>query len=129
MKTNYIVSLVLRIAAIVTAVIGLTTLIAPAAIISVFDGYNADNFHFVRFIGTALIGFAVMNWLYSTFEDMRVVLPVLYGNMTSLVLAIIVDLVGLLAGTLTQMTWFILGLHLMFVAAFGYCIRLVAINR
>ena len=119
------VKTVLQFAAAVTFAIGLVTLLFPGMVIEIFDGYQADNFHFVRFIGTALIGFSVMNWLYSKFEDVTLVLPVLYGNMTSLVLAVAVDLIGLIIGQLMPIAWLILVLHLVFVVAFGYCIRVI----
>src|SRR5690349_12340001 len=125
MSTTYTVSVVLRTAAVATLLIGLITLIAPEEIIRIFDGYDPGNYHFIRFIGTALIGFSVTNWLYSSFEDMRVVLPAIYGNITSLVLAVAVDAIGLTAGVLTMASWWILLLHTVFLAAFTYCIRLV----
>jgi hypothetical protein len=125
MSTTQTVSTVLRTAAIATLVIGLITLFAPEEIIRIFDGYDPGNYHFVRFIGTALIGFAVTNWLYSFFKEMKVVLPAIYGNVASLALAIIVDVIGLLAGVLASAAWLILMLHAVFLVAFLYSIRLI----
>lgn len=125
MSTIQTVSTVLRTAAIATFVIGLITLFAPEEIIRIFDGYDPGNYHFVRFIGTALIGFAVTNWLYSFFKDMKVVLPAIYGNVASLVLAIIIDFIGLLAGVLASAAWLILLLHSAFLVAFLYSVRLI----
>lgn len=125
MSINPTVSAVLRTAAIATLVIGLITLFAPEEIVRIFDGYDPGNYHFVRFIGTALIGFAVTNWLYSFFQETKVVLPAIYGNVASLALAIIVDVVGLIAGVLASAAWLILLLHAIFLVAFLYCIRLI----
>jgi hypothetical protein len=125
MTTNHIVSIILRLAACATLVIGFLTLLAPEEIVRIFDGYDPSNYHFVRFIGTALIGFAVTNWLYSSFTDIKVVLPAIYGNIASLALAILVDVVGLIAGVLATPAWIILLLHSVFLAAFLYAVRLI----
>lgn len=121
------VTLTLRLAAAATAVIGLITLIAPREVVAMFDGYHGNNLHFVRFIGTALIGFAVMNWMYSMASDLRVVIPAILGNITSLALAIAVDALGLINGMLAPTAWIILMVHAGFLAAFSYC--LVALHR
>jgi Na+-driven multidrug efflux pump len=119
------VSLVLRLAAVATFGIGLITLLAPSEIIHIFDGYDPGNYHFIRFIGTALIGFAVTNWLYSSFHSKEVVLPAIYGNLTSLILAVLVDAIGLVAGVLAPAAWLILLLHAFFAGAFIYCVLLI----
>lgn len=125
MNTNRTVSTVLRLAALATFVIGLATLLAPGLIVQIFDGYSEGNFHFVRFIGTALIGFSVSNWLYSGLDDLSAVLPGIYGNITSLTIAIVVDLLGLAIGVLSAMAWLIVLLHVAFDVAFIYCVWLV----
>ena len=124
-STDQTVSTILRLAAIATLIIGLITLAAPEQIIRIFDGYDPGNYHFVRFVGTALIGFSVTNWLYSTFHDTRAVLPAIYGNLASLALAIGVDVVGLIEGSLSRAAWFVLLLHLAFTVAFVHCVRLI----
>jgi hypothetical protein len=124
-KSHATVKYVLQLAAITTLAIGLVTLFAPTQIVSWFDGYDAPNNHMVRFIGTALIGFAVSNWLYSRADDYTQVLPAIYGNIASLVLAIAVDLVGIFQGTLTKAAWLILMLHVIFAAAFLYCVFVI----
>ena len=125
LSANQTVSLVLRLAAVATFGIGLVTLLAPSEVIRIFDGYDPTNYHFVRFIGTALIGFSVTNWLYSSFHSKEVVLPAIYGNLTSLVLAVLVDVIGLAIGVLAPAAWLILLLHAAFTAAFTYCVWLI----
>lgn len=116
------VKLILQLSALATLGIGLGTLILPGVIIGWFAGDKTESHHFVRFIGTALIGFSVSNWIYSKFVDLKAVLPGIYGNMTSLCLAIAVDLIGLLLHQLNRSGWLILGVHVGFAAAFLYCI-------
>jgi hypothetical protein len=118
---------ILAAAALTTLFIGLATLLLPERAIGWFDGGGGESSHFVRFIGTALIGFSVMNWLYSRSDDLRYALPAIYGNLASLSLAIIVDAIGLARHELSLGAWIILGLHGVFAAAFAYCA--VAINK
>lgn len=104
---------------------GLATILAPDLIIRWFDGGSVGSTHFVRFLGAALIGFGVTNWLYSKSENLEAILPAIYGNLTSLGLAILVDIIGLSLHMLSSASWLILGLHVVFAAAFAYCITLI----
>lgn len=120
-----VIKTILQLAAITTFVLGVAIIIVPQLIILWFEGYSPDNYHFVRFVGTALVGFAVTNWLYSKFHDLAAVLPAIYGNITSLGMAILTDLIGIGFGTLSRAAWLILALHIVFAAAFGYCVLLI----
>lgn len=125
MDKYQIVRLILRSAAIATFVLGTITLLAPGFVVKAADGYSGENYHLVRFIGTALIGFGVTNWLYSNFANLTATLPAIYGNLMSLSLAILVDVVGLITGSLSNTTWLILGLHIIFLVAFMKCVLLI----
>lgn len=128
--TPVTVRYVLRAAAVVTFMLGVATLVAPQLIVDWFDGQTTlGDYHFVRFIGTALIGFAVMNWLYARLHDVRATLPAIYGNLTSLALAIIVDIIGIMLHTLPMAAWLILIVHILFMLAFGYCVGGLQRNR
>lgn len=116
------ISSVLKLAALFTFFIGIVTLIAPGEIVRIFDGYDAPNNHFVRFIGTALIGFAVADWMYSQMVDVQNALPAIFGNLTSLVLAMGIDLVGIFTGKLTNYAWLLFVMHTAFALAFLYCV-------
>jgi len=120
-----IVRAILRLAAIATLILGAITLLAPNFVVSISDGYSNGNFHLVRFIGTALIGFGVMNWLYSTFEDLSSTLPAIYGNIVSLGLAIGVDIFGLISNHLSPSAWLISAIHITFFIAFIKCAVLI----
>lgn len=121
-QSDSTIRFVLRAAALTTFVLGVGIVLRPDLIVSWFDGYSGNNYHFVRFIGTALIGFSVMNWLYSRFKTISAVLPAIYGNLTSLLLATAVDVVGALNGMLSRPAWLILIVHFIFTAAFIYCV-------
>lgn len=124
-QTPRTVRTILQWAAFFTFWIGLGTLLIPEVIIHWFDGFEAPNLHFVRFIGTALIGFSVINWLYSRLNNLEYILPAIYGNLASLSLAIIVDAIGLYLHMLAPLAWLILALHAVFAGAFLYCVLLI----
>ena len=112
----------LRLAAIVTLLLGAGLMLEPSPILSFFaDGTIPNNVHFVRFLGTALIGFGVINWRNSTITHQpHIVLNGLYGNLASLGLATIVDVVSLAQGVLNMRGWAILALHVFFTLGFSY---------
>lgn len=111
-------------AALATFSIGVATLTMPNLLVGWFDGSQSEDYHFVRFIGTALIGFAVMNFVYSKSPDIASATPALWGNLVSLLLAVIVDAVSVYSGELNALAILLLVLHAIFAALFSYCIYL-----
>lgn len=124
-QTTETVHVVLRSAALATFILGVGTILAPPHIVEWFVGHGVQDVHFVRFIGTALTGFAVANWLYSRMTPIKLALPAVYGNLTSLYLAIVIDVTGIINGTLGRSIWAVLILHIAFAAAFTYCVALI----
>ena len=119
------IKVILQLAAVATLVLGMLTLFWPELLISWFDADQQGSNHFVRFIGAALIGFAATDFLYSKMSDFSSLLPAVYGNLTSLGLAVMVDLGGLWTHNLDRSAWLILAVHLAFACAFAYCALLV----
>ncbi len=111
----------LRLAAIVTFLLGMGLMLFPAPILTYFaEGQMPNDVHFVRFLGTALIGFGALNWASSNLSEPRALMPALYANATSLLLGVLIDVIGLVAGRLNQRAWLILALHVVFGAGFAY---------
>lgn len=129
MRSPDLVRLILRLAAIATFILGAITLLAPGFVVELAEGFSSENTHIVRFIGTALIGFGVTNWVYSKSSDIREALPAIYGNLASLILAIIVDIIGLALNMLSPSAWLVLGLHAIFAVAFLKCIFLIRLSK
>jgi hypothetical protein len=126
MQKDYIVvKNILRAAAAATAVIGVSLILFPGQLLEWFTGDVVDNKHFAIYLGTALIGFAITNWLYSKVHELAYVLPAIYGNLISLVLAIIIDAGALLAEAAESSLWLILALHVVFAGAFAYSLVLI----
>lgn len=89
-----------------------------------FDGQNiADFAHFIRFLGTALIGFSVLNWYGARLaHNTEAMLIAVTANFTSLALATAIDLLMLTSHTMNSRGLLILALHLSFALGFGYWI-------
>jgi O-antigen/teichoic acid export membrane protein len=124
-QTDETIRVVLRLAALATFLLGAGTILATPHVIEWFVGHGVHDYHFVRFIGTALVGFSVANWLYSSIKPIKLALPAIYGNLTSLYLAIIIDAIGIVNATLGRAAWAVLGLHVVFAVAFTYCVVLI----
>ena len=87
------------------------------------------NEHFAIYLGTALIGFSLTNWLYSRSHDLTQMLPAVYGNLLSLLIAGVIDVIALLNGSQNMALWLVLLLHLVFAGAFIYCVVVVHRNN
>jgi hypothetical protein len=123
MKNEYLVErLVLKAAAIATLVLGVSLLFFSAAIIKLFDKEWGQERHFAVYLGTALIGFAISNWLYSQSRNLSAVRPAIIGNLVSLVTASVIDILFLIRQSTSLVIWLILLLHITFVCAFTYCL-------
>jgi hypothetical protein len=104
-------------------------LFAPNLLVDWFTHGQETSSYFVRFIGAALIGYSVTNWIYSQSEQIVNMLPATYGNLTSLSLATLVDLAGLWFGPLNSLAWLIFGLHVTFTIAFMRCVFIITDYR
>jgi Na+-driven multidrug efflux pump len=123
MKYEYTVERrVLKVASITTLVLGLALLFFSAEIVKLFNKEWSQERHFAVYLGTALLGFAVSNWLYSLSRDLSAVRPAIIGNLVSLVTASVIDVSFLMMQPASPVIWLILLLHMAFVCAFTYCL-------
>jgi hypothetical protein len=116
---------VLRASALATLLIGLSLLVYAAPIVSWISNNTQSNEHFAVYLGTALVGFAVTNWLYSNSKSLEYVIPAIYGNLASLMTAIVIDITAIIAAKLNWFVWAILALHFIFLLAFTYCLSVM----
>ena len=112
-----------------TLVLGIGLISIPQDLVDWFIPNGAANEHFAIYLGTALIGFSLTNWLYSRGHDLTHMLPAVYGNLLSLVIASVIDIFALLNGSQNMALWLVLILHLFFASAFAYCIVVVHRNN
>jgi len=118
---------VLKTAAIATLLIGLGLIFFTTDLIRWFDSSKFQDRHFAIYLGTALCGFAVMNWLYSYSHNLGAIKPALIGNLASLLIASIIDVTLLAAHETGPAILIVLAIHLAFSLVFAYC--LMSVNR
>lgn len=99
-------------------------IVLPGQILKVF-GDGGSNQHFAIYLGTALVGFATINWLYSNASNQQILKPAIYGNLASLLPAVVIDGVAVAKNNVSSSIWLILILHIVFGVAFLYCLRVI----
>jgi|SRR5581483_1775731 len=121
-KKYSVVRYVLKAAAIATLVLGLALLFFSGEIIKLFAKEWSQEKHFAVYLGTALIGVSVTNWLYSQSRSLEAVRPAITGNLVSLAAATVIDIIFLFNKPRSLVIWLILLLHITFASAFAYCL-------
>jgi hypothetical protein len=106
--------------AAITAGIGLVLLVFPSFIANFFlakPGHGEDIF--IRFLGSSLIGYTYLNW-FTTTDGQRSLRATLIGNFSTLCIALIISVAGVINHTLKATGLFIVLLHVTFVSGFGW---------
>ena len=107
--------------AIVYIVLGVGHVIAPAAFQSGFGiTLNASSDLFARVIGSAAIGFALVNWGCRDAGPSKLFTLVLCGNLIEKVIQVVLILYALNAGIFNSMGWVMLTLQALIGAGFAY---------
>lgn len=109
----------LRVTALVTAFIGVSLLLRPDIILQWFIPGATGDF-FVRFIGSALLGYSTLNWLASNSNDIKTYLIALDANLVTLSIATVLSVVGVASGTVEQYGWLLIGEHVVFTVFFAW---------
>ncbi len=110
--TNY-----LRVTAAVTALIGVSLLLRPDLILQWFIPDATGGF-FVRFIGSALLGYSTLNWLASNSRDMKTYRIALDANLVTLSIATVLSIIGVASGAVERLGWLLIGEHVAFTVLF-----------
>lgn len=105
----------------ITASIGLILLFWPEQILQWFIPGATGDF-FIRFIGSALFGYATLNMLAADAKQRDVQRIAVIANLTTLVIALGLSIYGVAAHFITHLGWLLIGEHLLFVAGFGLCV-------
>jgi hypothetical protein len=122
-KASIFIVRYLQLTALVTAIIGVVLLLWPEQILQWFIPGATGDF-FIRFIGSALLGYATLNWQAASSNNYDVRRIVLEGNLVTLVVATILSTVGVLNHTITNYQWLLIVEHVFFTSGFVYA-RLV----
>ncbi len=113
-----------RFAGLVTLVLGTACILFPQTMLWFLDRQAAQDIGFTHYLGTALIGFSVLNWYGARFADKpAIALVALTANFMSLALATVIDLIETASGMGAPGLPPVLALHLGFAAAFAWFIH------
>lgn len=116
--------------AAVTAVIGSTLLVFPGCIATFFLTHPAQGSDiFIRFLGSSLVGYSYLNWFTAHFDNLHTMRATLIGNFSTLFIALVVSVWGVLDHTLKATGIFIILLHLSFAAGFGFYLHKVVTRK
>lgn len=115
------VKLFLRITALVTLAIGITLIVFPMTVETLFVTNSSPSSDvFIQFLGSSLIGYAYLNWYTAKLSHLEIMVATLIGNLSTLVIATLLSLIALQSGALNQNGFLILLLHVTFALGFGY---------
>ena len=107
--------------AILYAILGVGHVVAPAAFLSglgvCLDGSSEL---LARVIGSAAVGFALVNWGCRDAAPSRLFTAVLYGNLIEKIIQVVLILYALYAGIFNSMGWGMLALQAAIGAGFAY---------
>ena len=107
----------LRLTAAITALLGIILITRPDIILQWFIP-STDGDFFIRFIGSALLGYSTLNFLASSSNDMTTYRIALDANLVALSIATILSLIGVVIGVVENLGWLLVGEHLAFAVLF-----------
>lgn len=125
MKKDYLpfVRTYLLVTAAATFAIGVILLFWPEQILQWFIPGATGDF-FVRFIGSALVGYSVLNTLAAETKDYYAQEIALIANLVTLSIATCLSIYGVVSGQITSMTGLLIGEHIVFTVGFAICLYL-----
>jgi hypothetical protein len=111
----------MSIAAAEAALVGLAALLAPVQLAAVF-GVTLDEIALfqTRVLGGAYLGYVPILWFARDVRDTTVQRAIALGSLVTWALGLVVTVAGIVAGLGTTQTWFLVGLQVVFTAAWAY---------
>lgn len=111
----------LRITTVLTAIIGAVLIILPVFISKFFlSDYVPGSEIFIRFLGSALVGYSYLNWYTAKYKQLELMHATLIGNFSTLMIALLISVIGVLDHSLKLTGWLIVLLHFTIGFGFGY---------
>lgn len=111
----------LLITSFTTFVIGVLLLFWPERILQWFIPGASGDF-FVRFIGSALIGYAALNFMTAQSKNAEAQRLALWSNLITLSIATILSIYGVISGQIQAMQALLIIEHVIFTAGFAACL-------
>lgn len=111
----------LVVAAVIAAVYGLAFVVASGPLLAIY-GVTLDKAGTLvaQLFGTALIGYAILNWLARNVTDPEARRAVVWTNLATDAIGFVVILLGQLAGIANALGWSSVAIYLLLALAFAY---------
>jgi len=107
--------------AVVAFLFGLSLILAPAQLLSLYGmTMDAAGILVARLFGASLIGYGLLTWLARNLVDdevRRTIVTALFGGFA---VGFVVSLIGQLSGVANALGWSTVALYGLFTAAYGY---------
>jgi hypothetical protein len=106
---------------IVAIVFGVTFVIVPAHIYSLYDiTANEQLIYMGRLFGATLIGFALLTWLAKNATDSDARRAIVYALFTADCIGFVVALIGQIGNVVNALGWLTVAIYLLLALGFGY---------
>ena len=107
--------------AVVTLVFGLSLVLVPGGLLSLYGiTVNDAGILIARLFGAAFLGFTVLNWSARNAADDQVLRGIVLANLIMDAIGFIVTLLGQIAGLANALGWSSVALYLLFGLGFAY---------
>jgi len=107
--------------AVVTLVFGLSLVLVPGGLLSLYGiTVNDAGILIARLFGAAFLGFTVLNWSARKAADSEILRGIMLANLIMDAVGFIVTLLGQLAGLANALGWSSVALYLLFGLGFAY---------
>ena len=107
--------------AVVTLVFGLSLVLVPGGLLSLYGiTVNDAGLLIARLFGAAFLGFTVLNWSARKAADSEILRGIVLANLIMDAVGFIVTLLGQLAGLANALGWSSVALYLLFGLGFAY---------
>ena len=107
--------------AVVTLIFGLSLVLIPVALFSLYGITVTDaGIVLARLFGAAFLGFTVLNWSARNAADSEVLRGIVLANLLMDAVGFVVTLLGQLAGLANALGWSFVALYLLFALGFAY---------
>ncbi|HSF82128.1 MAG TPA: hypothetical protein VLA49_12880 [Anaerolineales bacterium] len=111
----------LAIAVVLAALYGLGFLLIPAQTIGLYGiTLSLDGLFVARYLGSAFLGVAVLNWMARSLTSREALKPILLGDFVISLTGLVVAVWDALAGSGNALSWATVVIYLFLTLGFGY---------
>ena len=110
----------MTVAAVGSLIFGLAYLLFPESLLSLYSiSLDPSNQWVARYLGTTLLGFAVINWLARTAQSGSALRAILTGSFFVSIIGLVVAIFELLNGSGNMLVWSTAAIYFLLSLGFG----------